>query len=204
MELWVLVAAVLAGGWLAFECGAMLEARYLQAGTRFVDTLGLDFTQRNTIVVGMVMGLAVIPIIFTISEDALSAVPPSYIAGSQALGATRWQTAAGIVLPAAGSGILSAVLLGFSRAIGETMIILFVSGNVPVMDWSAFTGFRALSAGVALELPDAVPGGSLYQVMFFAAFLLLIATFTINTLAELVRRRLRRPYAHRASAPSAF
>ena len=204
MELWVLVAAVLAGGWLAFECGAMLEARYLQAGTRFVDTLGLDFAQRNAIVVGMVMGLAVIPIIFTISEDALSAVPPSYIAGSQALGATRWQTAARIVLPAAGSGILSAVLLGFSRAIGETMIILFVSGNVPVMDWSAFTGFRALSAGVALELPDAVPGGSLYQVMFFAAFLLLIATFTINTLAELVRRRLRRPYAQRASAPSAF
>lgn len=204
MELWVLMAAVLAGGWLAIECGAMLEARYLQAGTRFVDTLGLDFAQRNTIVVGMVMGLAVIPIIFTISEDALSAVPSSHTAGSLSLGASRWQTAVRIVLPAAGAGILSAVLLGFSRAIGETMIILFVSGNVPVVDWSAFTGFRALSASVALELPDAEQGGSLYRVMFFAAFLLLIATFTINTLAELVRRRLRRPYAHRASGPSMF
>ena len=204
MELWVLLAAVLAGGWLAIECGAMLESRYLQAGSRFVETLGLDFAHRNALVVGMVMGLAVTPIIFTISEDALSAVPSSYSVGSLSLGATRWQTAVRIVLPAAGAGILSAVLLGCSRAIGETMIILFVSGNVPVMDWSVLTGFRTLSAGVALELPGAGQGGSLYQALFFAAFLLLMATFTINTLAELIRRRLRRPYSHRPSDPSSF
>ncbi len=204
MEIWILSAAVLAGGWMAFECGAMLEARYLQDGTRFIDVLGLDFAQRNSIVVGMVMGLAVTPIIFTISEDAMSAVPSSYTAGSLSLGATRWQTAVRIVLPTAGAGILSAVMLGFSKAIGETMIILFVSGNVPAMDWSVFTGFRALSAGIAFGLPDAGQGGSLYQVMFFAAFLLLIATFTINTLAELIRRRFRRPLMRRASAPSSL
>lgn len=203
-ELWALLAAVLAGGWLAIECGAMLEARYLQTGARYAEFLGLDFTQRNSIVVGMVMGLAVIPIVFTISEDALTAVPSSYSAGSLSLGATRWQTAVRIVLPAAAAGILAAVLLGFSRAIGETMIILFVSGNVPAMDWSVFTGFRSLSASIALDLPDAGQGGSLYQVMFLAAFLLLIATFATNTLAELIRRRLSRPYVHRRSAPSAF
>lgn len=196
-EIWLLLAAVLAGGWLALECGALLEAAWLRAGyeTWFEESLGLTYAERNAIVVGMVMGLAVAPIIFTLSEEALSAVPRSYLEGSMSLGATRWQTAVRIVLPAAGAGILAAVLLGLSRAIGETMIVLFVSGNVPVMDWSAFSGFRALSASVALDLPDAARGDSLYRVLFFAAFLLLVSTFAINTVAELVRRRLRRRYA---------
>ncbi len=194
MEIWVLLAAVMVGGWLALECGAMLEAHYLQDGyvSWFQEFLGMTFVQRNSMVVGMVMGLAVTPIIFTISEEALSNVPPSLTAGSLSLGATRWQTAVRIVLPVAGAGILSAILLGFSRAIGETMIILFVSGNVPNMDWSVFSGFRALSASVALELPYAVRDDGLYQVLFFAAFLLLITTFTVNTVAELIRRRMRR------------
>lgn len=195
-EIWLLLVAVLAGGWLALECGALLETAWLRAGyeTWFVESLGLAFTQRNAIVVGMVMGLAVTPIIFTLSEEALSAVPRSFLEGSMSLGATRWQTAVRIVLPAAGSGILAAVLLGFSRAIGETMIVLFISGNVPVLDWSAFTGFRALSASVALDLPNAARDDTLYRVLFFAAFLLLVTTFAINTVAELVRRRLRRRY----------
>ena len=195
-EIWLLLVAVLAGGWLALECGALLEAAWLRAGyeTWFAESLGLTFTQRNAIVVGMVMGLAVTPIIFTLSEEALSAVPRSFLEGSMSLGATRWQTAVRIVLPAAGSGILAAVLLGFSRAIGETMIVLFVSGNVPVLDWSAFTGFRALSASVALDLPNAARDDTLYRVLFLAAFLLLVSTFAINTVAELVRRRLRRRY----------
>lgn len=196
-EFWLLLVAVLAGGWLALECGALLEAAWLRAGyeTWFEESLGLTYTQRNAIVVGMVMGLSVTPIIFTLSEEAISAVPRSFQEGSMSLGATRWQTAVRIVLPAAGSGILAAVLLGFSRAIGETMIVLFVSGNVPVMDWSAFSGFRALSASVALDLPNAARDDTLYRVLFFAAFLLLVSTFAINTVAELVRRRLRRRYA---------
>ena len=195
-EIWLLLVAVLAGGWLALECGALLEAAWLRAGyeTWFEESLGLTFTQRNAIVVGMVMGLAVTPIIFTLSEEALSAVPRSFLEGSMSLGATRWQTAVRIVLPAAGSGILAAVLLGLSRAIGETMIVLFISGNVPVMDWSAFSGFRALSASVALDLPNAARDDTLYRVLFFAAFLLLVSTFAINTAAEMVRRRLRRRY----------
>lgn len=196
-EIWLLLVAVLAGGWLALECGTLLEAAFLRAGyeTWFEESLGLAYAQRNAIVVGMVMGLAVTPIIFTISEEALSAVPRTFLEGSMSLGATRWQTAVRIVLPAAGAGILAAVLLGFSRAIGETMIVLFVSGNVPVMDWSAFSGFRTLSAGVALDLPNTARDGSLYRVLFFSAFLLLVSTFAINTVAELIRRRLRRRYA---------
>ena len=196
-EIWLLLVAVLAGGWLALECGALLETAWLRAGyeTWFEESLGLTYAQRNAIVVGMVMGLAVTPGIFTISEDALSAVPRSFLEGSMSLGATRWQTALRIVLPAAGTGILAAVLLGFSRAIGETMIVLFISGNVPVMDWSAFSGFRALSASVALDLPNAARDDTLYRVLFFAAFLLLVSTFAINIVAELVRRRLRRRYA---------
>ena len=196
-EIWLLLVAVLAGGWLALACGALLEAAYLHAGyeTWLNESLGLTYAQRNAIVVGMVMGLAVTPIIFTISEEALSAVPRSFSEGSLSLGATRWQTAVRIVLPAAGAGILAAVLLAFSRAIGETMIVVFVSGNVPVLDWSAFSGFRALSAGVALELPNAARDDGLYRILFLAAFLLLVSTFAINTVAELVRRRLRRRYA---------
>ncbi len=196
-EIWLLLVAVLAGGWLALECGALLEAAYLHTGyeTWFNESLGLTYAQRNAIVVGMVMGLAVTPIIFTISEEALSAVPRSFSEGSLSLGASRWQTAVRIVLPAAGAGILAAVLLAFSRAIGETMIVVFVSGNIPALDWSAFSGFRALSAGVALELPNAARDDSLYRVLFLAAFLLLVSTFTINTVAELVRRRLRRRLA---------
>ena len=196
-EIWLLLVAVLAGGWLALECGALLEAAYLRAGYEawFEASLGLSYAERNAIVVGMVMGLAVSPIIFTLSEEALLAVPRSLQEGSMSLGASRWQTAVRIVLPAAGSGILAAVLLGFSRAIGETMIVLFISSNVPVMDWSAFSGFRALSASVALDLPNAAPDDSIYRVLFFAAFLLLVSTFAINTAAELVRRRMRRRYA---------
>ncbi len=196
-EIWLLLVAVLAGGWLALECGALLEAAYLHAGyeTWLNESLGLNYAQRNAIVVGMVMGLAVTPIIFTISEEALSAVPRSFSEGSLSLGASRWQTAVRMVLPAAGAGILAAVLLAFSRAIGETMIVVFVSGNIPALDWSAFSGFRALSAGVALELPNAARDDSLYRILFLAAFLLLVSTFAINTVAELVRRRLRRRYA---------
>ena len=196
-EIWLLLVAVLAGGWLALECGALLEAAYLHAGynTWFKESLGITYEQRNAVVVGMVMGLAVTPIIFTISEEALSVVPRSFSEGSLSLGATRWQTAVRIVLPAAATGILAAVLLAFSRAVGETMIVVFISGNVPGLDWSAFSGFMALSAGVALELPNAVRDCSLFRVLFLAAFLLLVSTFAVNTVAELVRRRLRRRYA---------
>lgn len=156
--------------------------------------LGLQYDQRNSLIVGFAMAFAVIPIIFTISEDALSNVPKHLSSGSLALGATKWQTAIRVVLPTAAAGIFSAVMIGFGRAVGETMIVLMATGNTPIMDWSIFNGFRALSANIAVEIPEAPHGGTLYRALFLAALLLFIMTFILNTIAELVRQRLRKKY----------
>ena len=142
------------------------------------------------------MGFAVIPIIFTIAEDALSSVPSHLSAASLALGATRWQTAVRTVLPTASPGIFSAVMIGFGRAVGETMIVLMATGNTPVMEWSIFNGFRALSANIAVELPEAPFGSTHYRVLFLAAGLLFVMTFLLNTVAELIQLRLRRKYRY--------
>jgi phosphate transport system permease protein len=197
-ELLCLVAVVLAGGWLALALGSLVEAAWLGGDYRgwLRAALGLTYDQRNSLVVGLAMGFAVVPVIFTIAEDALSNVPRHLTAGSLALGATRWQTALQVVVPTASPGIFSAVMIGFGRAVGETMIVLMATGNTPVMDWSIFDGFRALSANVAVELPEAPEGGTLYRVLFLAALLLFAMTFAVNTLAELVRLRLRRRYRY--------
>jgi phosphate transport system permease protein len=159
------------------------------------DTTGVHYDPRNSLVVGFAMGFAVIPIIYTISEDALSNVPQHLISGSLALGATRWQTAIRVVLPTASPGLFSAIMIGFGRAVGETMIVLMATGNTPVMDFSPFDGFRALSANIAVEIPEAPYGGTLYRVLFLAALLLFVMTFLVNTAAELVRQRLRERYS---------
>jgi phosphate transport system permease protein len=159
-----------------------------------LETFKLSFDQRNAFVVGMVMGFAVVPIIFTISEDALSSVPPGLTAASLALGATRWQTALHVVLPSASPGIFSATMVGFGRAVGETMIVLMATGNTPVMDWNIFNGFRTLSANIAVEIPEAPVGGTLFRSLFLAALLLFIMTFVVNTAAEVIRQRMRMKY----------
>ncbi len=157
--------------------------------------LGLKYDQRNAVVVGFTMGFAVIPLIFTVSEDAMSNVPHNLISASLALGATSWQTAIRVVLPTASPGIFSAVMIGFGRAVGETMIVLMATGNTPIMDWNLFNGFRALAANIAVEMPEAPVGGTLYRVLFLAALLLFITTFIINTLAEMIRQKMRRRYS---------
>jgi phosphate transport system permease protein len=195
-ELAVLTPIIIAGAYLCLANNARLDEwlfggnfrGWLQSG------LGLRFDQRNCLVVGFAMGFAVIPIIFTISEDALSSVPQALTSGSLALGATRWQTAMNVVLPTASPGIFSALMIGLGRAIGETMIVLMATGNTPVLDWNIFTGMRTLSANIAVEIPEAPHGGSLYRVLFLTALLLFVATFVVNTAAELVRARLRQRY----------
>ena len=157
--------------------------------------LGLNYDQRNAIVVGVAMGFAIIPIIYSISEEALSNVPKNLIAGSLALGATRWQTLTDLVLISASPGIFSALMIGFGRAVGETMIVLMATGNTPIMDWSLFNGFRTLSANIAVEIPEAPHGGTLYRTLFLAGLLLFVATFLLNTVAELIRQRLREKYS---------
>lgn len=158
------------------------------------DTTGESVEQRNSIVIGIAMGFAVIPIIFSISEDALSNVPRHYVSGSLALGATRWQSAIRVVLPTASPGIFSAIMLGFGRAVGETMIVLMATGNTPIMSFSPFNGMRTLSANIAVEIPEAPYEGSLYRVLFLGAVLLFLVTFIVNTAAEIIRMRLRTKY----------
>jgi phosphate transport system permease protein len=152
---------------------------------------GLSFEQRNSLVVGFMMGFAVIPIVFTISEDALSSVPPALRSGSLALGASRWQTAIRIILPTASAGIFSAIMIGLGRAVGETMIVLMATGNTPIMDFNIFSGMRTLSANIAVELPEAPQFGTLYRTLFLGAMVLFLMTFVVNTVAEIVRQRLR-------------
>jgi len=196
-EVFVLLPVVVASAAIAFALGGLIEARLLGGDYRgwLLSALGLTYDQRNSLVVGVAMGFAVIPIIFTIAEDSLTNVPQHLRAGSLAMGATRWQTAVRIVLPTASPGIFSAIMIGFGRAVGETMIVLMATGNTPIMDWSPFNGFRTLSANIAVEIPEAPVNGTLFRVLFLAALLLFAVTFVVNTVAELVRQRLRRRYA---------
>lgn len=195
-EFSILIPVVLLSGWASIACGGLFERALLHGDYRTVllSAFGLAYDQRNSVVVGLAMGFAVIPIIFTVAEDAIASVPQGLTAGSLALGATRWQTAMRTVLPTASPGIFSAIMIGFGRAVGETMIVLMATGNTPVMNLSPFSGFRALSANIAVELPEAPEGGTLFRVLFLAALLLYLLTFTLNTAAELVRLRLRKKY----------
>ncbi len=156
---------------------------------------GLRFDQRNSIVVGLALGFAVIPVIFTIAEDACSAVPGSLVSASRALGATRWQTAVKLVVPAASPGLFAGVMLGLGRAVGETMIVLMAAGNTPILDLSPFNGMRTMSAAIAVEIPEAPVGGTLFRVLFLTGALLFVFTFLVTTAADVVGGYLRKKYA---------
>ncbi len=172
-------------------------------GASVLTSMGLDprdlmfgpFNQRNSLVVGIIMGFAIIPIIYTISEDAMSSVPGSLRTASLGAGATPWQTAVRVVLPVAASGIFSALMIGLGRAVGETMIVVMATGNTPSMDWSVFSGFRTLSANIAVELPEAPQHSTHYRVLFLCGLALFVMTFLVNTTAEVVRQRVRRRIA---------
>jgi phosphate transport system permease protein len=153
------------------------------------------YEQRNLLVAALAMGFALIPLIFTLSEDALFSVPGALGQGSLALGATPWQTLTRVVLPGASAGIFAALMIGFGRAVGETMIVLMATGNTPVSEGGLFAGLRALSANIAIEMPEAAAGSAHYRILFLSALLLLIFTLVINTIAELIRQRLRQRYS---------
>ncbi len=180
------LAAVTAGG--AYALAQVLAYAGVDPRGTVVDT----YTQRNTLVVGFAMGFAVIPIIYTLAEDALNSVPEHLRSASLACGATPWQTAMWIVLPTAISGVFSAIMIGMGRAVGETMIVVMSAGNTPLIDLNIFDGLRALSANIAVELPEAPKDGSLYRVLFLTGLVLFAMTFIINTVAELVRSRFRK------------
>jgi phosphate transport system permease protein len=157
--------------------------------------MGITYDQRNSMVVGFAMGFAVIPTIFSISEDSVYSVPKHLTTGSLALGATSWQTMVRVVLLTASPGIFSAVMIGLGRAVGETMIVVMATGNTAIMDMSIFEGFRALSANIAVEMPETEVDSTHYRILFFGALVLFAVTFFFNTIAEVVRQRLRTKYS---------
>lgn len=195
-EVVLLIPLLILGGQVALILGPTFENLVFGGDYRswILSYLNESYDQRNSLVVGFAMGFAVIPIIFTICEDALSSVPKHLTSGALALGANRWQTAVRVVLPTASPGIFSAIMIGFGRAIGETMIVLMATGNTPILSLSPFNGFRTLSANIAVEIPEAPYLGTLYRVLFLSAVILFIMTFIVNTTAELVRQHLRKKY----------
>ncbi len=192
----LLIPVVLVVGWVSLSLSTPLEAVFFGGDMRswLSNDLGIPYDQRNALVVGLAMGFAVIPTIFSISEDALFSVPRHLVQGSLALGATPWQTLVRVVLPTASPGIFSGVMIGLGRAVGETMIVLMATGNTPIMDANIFEGMRTLSANIAVEMPESEVGSTHYRILFLAAFVLFLFTFFFNTLAELIRQRLRAKY----------
>jgi len=147
----------------------------------------------NAFVGGVALSLAVIPIIYTVTEDALSAIPRSYIEASYALGAEKWQTALYVVLPAAAPGIFAAVLLGIGRAFGETMIVLMSTGNAPILSASLIDPVRTMSATIGAEMAEVIFGELHYNVLFLLGSILFLFSFTVNAIAEFyVKNKLLR------------
>lgn len=193
----LLIPVIIVTAWFAFQISPLIESLFFAGDMRFWmnDTFGIGYDQRNSLVVGLAMGFAVIPTIFSITEDAIFSVPKNLTVGSLALGATPWQTLTRVVLLTASPGIFSAIMIGFGRAVGETMIVLMATGNTPVMDLSIFQGMRTLSANIAVEMPESEVDSTHYRVLFLAALVLFLFTFAFNTLAELIRQNLREKYS---------
>ena len=163
----------------------------LVMATLFQNVFGYE-SRLNAFVAGIALGLAISPVVFSIAEDALTSVPASYIQGALALGSTRWQAAWKIVLPAAIPGVFAAVVLGFGRGIGETMVVLMASGNASIMSASLFDSTRTITATIAAELAETVFGEHHYQMLFLLGTLLFAVTFVANMIADQVIHRLKK------------
>ena len=183
---WYRILVFLLGPAISIGLGGILS-EHTQLRT---DLFG-QYAQRNTLVIALAMGFAIIPIIYSLAEDALTSVPNALRAGSLACGASVWQTTAKVVLPTAASGLFSAIMVGLGRGIGETMIAVMATGNTAVMTANPFDGLRSLAANIAVELPEAAQGSTHYRILFLSALALFMFTFTLNSLAEFLRARYR-------------
>ncbi len=193
----LLIPVVIVLTYLSFSVASSIENLFFAGDMRswITNDLGITYDQRNAMIVGLAMGFAVIPTIFSIAEDAVFTVPRHLSYGSLALGATPWQTMYRVVLPTASPGIFSGVMIGFGRAVGETMIVLMATGNTPIMDINIFEGMRTLAANIAVEVPESEVDSTHYRILFLTALVLFLFTFIFNTAAEVVRQRLRNKYS---------
>ncbi len=191
-EIWLLLPLLLLTGLFCLWLLPMIEHSLFGKG--IAERFSGGYQQRNLLIAGVAMGFALVPLIFTLAEEAIFSVPASLGQGSLALGATPWQTLTRVVVPGASAGIFAALMIGFGRALGETMIVLMATGNTPVTEGGLLQGVRSLAANVAIEMPEAAAGSAHYRILFLSALVLLIFTLVVNTLAELIRQRLRRQY----------
>ncbi|MFO0011900.1 MAG: ABC transporter permease subunit [Planctomycetota bacterium] len=185
---------------LTFVLGCVATVLLSMLAATILSSLGWDargsvlgpYQERNALLVGGILGFAIIPLVYTLADDALQSVPQHLRSASLGCGATVWQTTTRVVVPTAMSGLFSALMIGFGRAIGETMVVLMAAGNTPLMEINPFNGYRTLSATLATELPEAARGSTHYHTLFLAALLLFCFTLVINTCAEWVRIRFRK------------
>jgi phosphate transport system permease protein len=146
----------------------------------------------NTLVAGFGLSFAICPVIFSVSEDALRAVPDSYKQAALAMGSTRAQALLRVILPVATPGIAAAIVLGFGRAIGETMIVVMASGNAALLDASLGHSVRTVTATIAQELGEVVVGSAHYHILFFLGALLFLSTLGVNLAGERIVHRMRK------------
>lgn len=155
------------------------------------ETFGFHF-RLNAIVAGIALGLTIVPVVYSVSEDALVAVPRSYREAALALGASKARTAWSVVLPAASPGIFASIVLGFGRAMGETMIVLMASGNAAILSWNPADSVRTIPATIASEMGEVVVGGAHWSVLFFLGCLLFLVTMGFNAAGGWYTARLRK------------
>jgi phosphate transport system permease protein len=186
------IAALIGGLSFAIATGFVLS---LIGGPVLNFLFGMqEYRQLNAVLAGFCLGFAIIPIVFSVAEDAMRAVPATYREASLGLGASKWETALQIVVPAALPGIYAALMLGLARAVGETMIVLMASGNTPILDSSPFTGMRTMSAAIAIEASEKAQYSTGYYVLFFVGAVLFLLTLVLNLVTEQVMYRLRKRY----------
>jgi len=164
--------------------GMVVVAPFLQ------ETFNLP-TGLTAFTASLILGIMAIPTIASIAEDALSYVPPSFKEASYALGANRWQTLTQVVIPAAGSGISTAIILGMSRAVGETMTVLMVAGGAAVIPHSFFEPVRPMTSTIAAEMGEAATGSPHYAALFAIGLILFLITLVFNIVAEIISKRYR-------------
>jgi phosphate transport system permease protein len=194
---WEIVVIILAVVLLGLFCFSLSDVwRFMLFGSaEFGDQNdNIMNISKTTIVVAIALGVAISPSIYSLAEDALFEVPESIKQASFALGATKLQTLRRVIIAVAMPSILSAVMLGFGRAFGETMIVLMVTGNTPISDWNILEGLRSMTANLAIEMQESNVNSSHFNTLFLTASILFIFTFIVNTAAEILRNRLRKVY----------